>query len=43
MILIFCACDFFKKRGYCVHLAALEYYLKNDAARTGNLTQVLGG
>ena len=28
--LIFCACDFFKKRGYCVHLAALEYYLKND-------------
>lgn len=28
--LIFCACDFFKKRGYCVHLAALETYLKND-------------
>ena len=28
--LIFCACDFFKKRGYCVHLAALEHYLKND-------------
>ena len=28
--LIFCACDFFKKRGFCVHLAALEYYLKND-------------
>ena len=28
--LIFCACDFFQKRGYCVHLAALEYYLKND-------------
>ncbi len=28
--LIFCACDFFKKRGYCVHLAALEYYFKND-------------
>ena len=28
--LIFCACDFFKKRGYCVHLAALEYYLKNN-------------
>ena len=28
--LIFCACDFFKKRGYCVHLATLEYYLKND-------------
>ena len=21
--LVFCACDFFKKRGYCVHLAAL--------------------
>lgn len=28
--LIFCACDVFKKRGYCVHLAALETYLKND-------------
>lgn len=28
--LIFCTCVFFKKRGYCVHLAALEYYLKND-------------
>ena len=28
--LVFCACDFFQKRGYCVHLAALEYYLKND-------------
>ena len=28
--LIFCACDFFKKRGYCVHLAALETYFKND-------------
>ena len=28
--LIFCTCAFFKKRGYCVHLAALEYYFKND-------------
>ena len=28
--LIFCACDFFKKRGYCVHLAAVETYFKND-------------
>ena len=28
--LVFCACDFFQKRGYCVHLAALEHYLKND-------------
>ena len=28
--LVFCGCDFFQKRGYCVHLAALEYYLKND-------------
>ena len=28
--LVFCACDFFKKRGFCVHLAALEHYLKND-------------
>lgn len=28
--LIFCACDFFQKRSYCVHLAALEHFLKND-------------
>ena len=28
--LVFCSCDFFQKRGYCVHLAALEHYLKND-------------
>ena len=28
--LVFCACDFFQKRGYCVHLAALEHYLKTD-------------
>ena len=28
--LVFCACDFFQKRGFCVHLAALEHYLKND-------------
>lgn len=28
--LVFCACDFFQKRVYCVHLAALEHYLKND-------------
>lgn len=28
--LVFCACDFFQKRGYCVHLATLEHYLKND-------------
>ena len=28
--LVFCACDFYQKRGYCVHLAALEHYLKND-------------
>ena len=28
--LIFCACDFFQKKGYCVHLAALEHFLKND-------------
>lgn len=27
---VFCACDFFQKKKYCVHLAALEYYLKND-------------
>ena len=26
--LVFCACDFFQKRGYCVHLAALEHFLK---------------
>lgn len=28
--LVFCACDFFQNRGFCVHLAALEHYLKND-------------
>ena len=28
--LVFCTCDFFQKRGFCVHLAALEHYLKND-------------
>ena len=28
--LVFCACDFFQKRGFCVHLAALEHYLKKD-------------
>ncbi|MFS9148481.1 DEAD/DEAH box helicase [Streptococcus infantis] len=28
--LVFCACDFFQKRGFCVHLAALEHYLKNN-------------
>ncbi|HEW8474825.1 TPA: DEAD/DEAH box helicase [Streptococcus pneumoniae] len=28
--LVFCACDSFQKRGYCVHLAALEHFLKND-------------
>ena len=35
--LIFCTCAFFKKRGYCVHLAALEYYLKNDQLGQKNL------
>ena len=29
---VFCSCDFFQKKKYCVHLAALEYFLKNDAA-----------
>ena len=28
---ISCSCDFFQKKGYCAHLAGLEYYLKNDA------------
>ena len=28
--LVFCVCDFFQRRGFCVHLAALEHYLKND-------------
>ncbi|MBP2623428.1 DEAD/DEAH box helicase [Streptococcus oricebi] len=27
---IFCACDLFHKKKYCSHLAALEYYLKQD-------------
>ena len=26
--LVFCACDFFQKRGYCVHLAALGAFSK---------------
>ena len=26
--LVLCLCDFFQKRGYCVHLAALEHFLK---------------
>lgn len=30
--LVQCACDFFNQKGYCAHLAALEYYLKNDSA-----------
>lgn len=25
-----CSCQFFGQRGYCVHLAATEYFLKND-------------
>ena len=25
-----CDCDFFARKNYCEHLAALEYYLKND-------------
>ncbi|MEW4354291.1 DEAD/DEAH box helicase [Streptococcus pneumoniae] len=27
---IFCACDLFQKKGYCAHLAGLEYFLKNN-------------
>ena len=26
---IMCDCDFFAQKGYCSHLAAVEYYLKN--------------
>lgn len=29
---VFCSCDFFQKKKYCAHLAALEYFLKNDSA-----------
>lgn len=29
---VFCSCDFFQKKKYCAHLAALEYFLKNDTA-----------
>ena len=28
---VFCSCDFFQKKKYCAHLAALEYFLKNDS------------
>ena len=27
---IFCSCDFFQKKKFCVHLAACEAFLKND-------------
>jgi len=27
---ITCDCDYFAQKGYCPHLAAVEYYLKND-------------
>ena len=27
---ITCDCDYFAQKGYCPHLAAIEYYLKND-------------
>ena len=27
---VFCSCDFFKKKPYCEHIAALECFLKND-------------
>lgn len=26
-----CECDLFNKKGFCQHLAAMEYYLKNDS------------
>lgn len=27
---VFCSCELFRQKKYCQHLAALEYYLKND-------------
>lgn len=27
-----CSCSFFSQKGYCSHLAAVEYFLKNDVA-----------
>lgn len=27
---LLCSCDLFQRKGYCQHLAATEYYLKND-------------
>ncbi len=27
---ITCQCDFFARKKYCQHIAALEYFLKND-------------
>ncbi|HFU4465407.1 TPA: SNF2-related protein [Streptococcus suis] len=29
---LLCSCDLFQRKGYCQHLAATEYYLKNDGA-----------
>ncbi|HFI0467012.1 TPA: SNF2-related protein [Streptococcus suis] len=29
---LLCSCDLFQSKGYCQHLAATEYYLKNDRA-----------
>ncbi|HEM6341155.1 TPA: SNF2 helicase associated domain-containing protein [Streptococcus suis] len=29
---LLCSCDLFQRKGYCQHLAATEYYLKNDRA-----------
>lgn len=29
---VFCSCDFFQKKKYCAHLAAVEHFLKTDAS-----------
>ncbi|HEO6820073.1 TPA: SNF2 helicase associated domain-containing protein, partial [Streptococcus agalactiae] len=35
-----CSCDFFARKGYCQHLAALEHFLKNDPEGKAILSKV---
>ena len=37
---LFCSCQLFAQRGYCQHLAATEYFLKNDAEAKKLLEQI---
>ena len=37
---LFCSCQLFAQRGYCQHLAATEFFLKNDAEAKKLLEQI---